>query len=314
MDPAAFSALVERCAPTPDLVRPLAAIMRQASSFEPLLITILGRKPIPIQANDRDEAIQLATEAIATGQPVRTGLAQLDADETKKAGLTTATTFDACKHIAGLGRLFEARLKAANLDASGRDQAIASVVAGFAAKASGTTPDSGQPTAFSGVGTSNGDMPTINAPAASARERPKWDVYRSDVGRSAFVYERWGTLCFVSTQQRGPDGSGCTANRSRVMTSPLKNSTALVCMGAVLSIALVEPALAQTANIEGVLQNIVNMLTGNVARLLATLAVIIVGIAWMFGYLDLRKAAYVVLGVAITFGASEVVSTLTGGR
>ncbi|HIE93165.1 MAG TPA: Type IV secretory pathway AvhB2 protein, partial [Acidobacteria bacterium] len=27
-----------------------------------------------------------------------------------------------------------------------------------------------------------------------------------------------------------------------------------------------------------------------------------------------RKAAYVVLGVAITFGASEVVSTLTGGR
>lgn len=77
---------------------------------------------------------------------------------------------------------------------------------------------------------------------------------------------------------------------------------------------LEQPAFAQTANIEGVLQNIVNMLTGNVARLLATLAVIIVGIAWMFGYLDLRKAAYVVLGVAITFGASEVVSTLTGGH
>lgn len=74
-----------------------------------------------------------------------------------------------------------------------------------------------------------------------------------------------------------------------------------------------EPALAQTANIEGVLQNIVTMLTGNVARLLATLAVIIVGIAWMFGFMDLRKAAYVVLGVAIVFGASEVVSTLTGG-
>ena len=52
------------------------------------------------------------------------------------------------------------------------------------------------------------------------------------------------------------------------MTSPLKHSAALLCMGAVLSIALVEPALAQTANIEGVLQNIVNMLTGNVARLL----------------------------------------------
>jgi type IV secretory pathway VirB2 component (pilin) len=64
------------------------------------------------------------------------------------------------------------------------------------------------------------------------------------------------------------------------MTSRLKKSAALLCMGAVLSIAMAEPALAQTANIEGVLQNIVNMLTGNVARLLATLAVIIVGIAW----------------------------------
>jgi type IV secretory pathway VirB2 component (pilin) len=33
----------------------------------------------------------------------------------------------------------------------------------------------------------------------------------------------------------------------------------------------------------------------------------------MFGYLDLRKAAYVVLGVAIVFGASQIVNMLTGG-
>ena len=123
MDPAAFAALVERCAPTTAMVRPLTAIVRQASSFEPLLITIEGRKPIPIQATDRNEAIQLVTEAIATGQPVRTGLAQLDAEDMKQAGLTATTTFDACKHIAGLGRLFEARLQAANVNASGRDQA-----------------------------------------------------------------------------------------------------------------------------------------------------------------------------------------------
>ena len=141
MDPAAFAALVERCAPTTAMVRPLTAIVRQASSFEPLLITIEGRKPIPIQATDRNEAIQLVTEAIATGQPVRTGLAQLDAEDMKQAGLTATTTFDACKHIAGLGRLFEARLQAANVNASGRDQAIASVVASFAAKAAGTTPE-----------------------------------------------------------------------------------------------------------------------------------------------------------------------------
>jgi len=97
------------------------------------------------------------------------------------------------------------------------------------------------------------------------------------------------------------------------MPMPLRACAASATMAAVLTLLVVEPALAQTANIEGVLQNIVTMLTGNVARLLATLAVIIVGIAWMFGYLDLRKAAYVVLGVAIVFGASEIVSTLTGG-
>src|SRR4029077_21129490 len=118
MDPAAFAALVERCAPTTAMVRPLTAIVRQAGSFEPLLITIGGRKPIPIQATDRDEAIQLATEGIATGRQIRTGLAQLDAEETKQAGLTAATTFDACKHIAGLGRLFEVRLQSANMKSS----------------------------------------------------------------------------------------------------------------------------------------------------------------------------------------------------
>ncbi len=96
--------------------------------------------------------------------------------------------------------------------------------------------------------------------------------------------------------------------------SSLRKPSKFLCISLVLSICLVEPAFAQTANLEGVLQNIVNMLTGNVARLLATLAVIIVGIAWMFGHLDLRKAAYVVLGVAIVIGASEVVSTLTGGH
>lgn len=191
MDPAAFAALVEQCAPTPDLVRPLSAIVRQASSFEPFLITVEGRKPIPIQASDRDEAIQLATEAIATGQQVRTGLAQLDAKETKQAGLTPATTFDACQHIAGLGRLFGARLQAANMKSSDRDQAIARVVVSFAARAPSPTPEPRiQPMASTATERSIGDISPINTQAPSVRERPRWDVYRSGLGTSAFVYER----------------------------------------------------------------------------------------------------------------------------
>lgn len=89
---------------------------------------------------------------------------------------------------------------------------------------------------------------------------------------------------------------------------------AIVLMTAVLATGFVDPAFAQaTGGIENVLQNIVDMLTGNVARLLSVIAVIIVGIAWMFGYLDLRKAAYVVLGIGIIFGATEIVDTLAGG-
>jgi type IV secretion system protein VirB1 len=191
MDPAAFAALVERCAPTTAMVRPLTAIVRQVSSFEPLLITIQGRKPIPIQATDPDEAIQLATEAIATGQQVRTGLAQLDAEETKQAGLTPATTFDACKHIAGLGRLFEVRLQATSMKSTDRDQAIARVVVSFAARAPSPTPEPRtQPMASAGADSSTGDMSPINTPAPSVSEHPRWDVYRSGLGTSAFVYER----------------------------------------------------------------------------------------------------------------------------
>jgi type IV secretory pathway VirB2 component (pilin) len=83
-----------------------------------------------------------------------------------------------------------------------------------------------------------------------------------------------------------------------------------VCAAAFL--ALNTPAFAQSANVERVLQNIVDALTGNVAKLLATLAIIITGMSWMFGYLDLRRAGYVILGIAILFGAAEIVTTLTG--
>ena len=92
-----------------------------------------------------------------------------------------------------------------------------------------------------------------------------------------------------------------------------RHALCLFVFAAILSISVVEPAFAQAlGGVERVLQNIVDALTGNVAKLLATLAVIVTGLAWMFGYLDLRRAGYVIFGVAILFGASEIVGTLTG--
>jgi len=96
------------------------------------------------------------------------------------------------------------------------------------------------------------------------------------------------------------------------MTFTRRRATVLTLLALVAMTALIEPAAAQTANVEKVLQNIVDALTGNIAKLLATLAVIITGLAWMFGYLDLRRAGFVIMGVAILFGASEIVGTLTG--
>jgi type IV secretion system protein VirB2 len=70
---------------------------------------------------------------------------------------------------------------------------------------------------------------------------------------------------------------------------------------------------AQAQNVEGLLQNVVDLLTGNAARLLAIIAVVVVGILWMFGLFDLRRAATVILGIVVVFGAAEIVTALTGG-
>jgi len=81
-----------------------------------------------------------------------------------------------------------------------------------------------------------------------------------------------------------------------------------------LSLFIMEPALAQgaggLAGAESVLEKIVGALTGNVARLIAIIACIIIGLAFMFGYVDLRTVGYFVIGTIIVFGAREIVDLL----
>jgi len=88
----------------------------------------------------------------------------------------------------------------------------------------------------------------------------------------------------------------------------------LVLIAITAAIVLTEPAFAQSAGsgVENVLQQIVTLLTGNIAKLLATIAVIIVGIAWMYGHMDGRKAGMVILGIGLVFGASQIVTTIAG--
>ncbi|MDH2091913.1 TrbC/VirB2 family protein [Rhizobium pusense] len=96
--------------------------------------------------------------------------------------------------------------------------------------------------------------------------------------------------------------------RSRIRSA----ATSSVIAAAVV-VTMVEPAFAQAAGIETVLQNIVDMLTGNIAKLLAVIAVIVICIAWMFGYMDLRRAGFWIIGIGGIFGATELVNTIVGG-
>src|SRR5690606_35482002 len=68
-------------------------------------------------------------------------------------------------------------------------------------------------------------------------------------------------------------------------------------MTTIIFATLVEPAFAQAASIESILQNIVDLLTGNIFKLIATIAVILIAVAWMFGYMDLRRAGYWIIGI-----------------
>lgn len=97
---------------------------------------------------------------------------------------------------------------------------------------------------------------------------------------------------------------------SRTRLRPFAASTL---MALAIVACVVEPAFAQSAGIETVLQNIVTMLTGNIAKLLAVIAVIIICIAWMFGYMDLRRAGFWIIGIGGIFGATELVDTIVGG-
>ncbi|WP_119258458.1 TrbC/VirB2 family protein [Shinella zoogloeoides] len=95
------------------------------------------------------------------------------------------------------------------------------------------------------------------------------------------------------------------SSRIRAFATPSAMAFAVVAM-------LVEPAFAQAAGIETILQNVVDLLQGNIFRLFATIAVILIALAWMFGYMDLRRAGYWIVGIGVIAGSSELVSTIIG--
>jgi type IV secretion system protein VirB2 len=85
-------------------------------------------------------------------------------------------------------------------------------------------------------------------------------------------------------------------------------------LAVVLLVSFIEPAHAQAfGRIETILNNIVSTITGGVGRAIAIIAVMMVGLAWMFGQMDVKRAGAVIVGIGIVWGAAQIVSTMTGG-
>jgi type IV secretory pathway VirB2 component (pilin) len=91
---------------------------------------------------------------------------------------------------------------------------------------------------------------------------------------------------------------------------PARLAACIGLAGLIVAVAAT-PAFAQTTtaaggNIGTFIQNII------VVRGLAIIAVIVTGIATMFGHLDLRRAGTVILGIIVIFSAAAIVDQVVG--
>ncbi len=172
MDLSAILALAERCAP--GVEAPLIEIVRTASGFEPLSLTIDGRKPIKILATSKDEAIALAMQAKVGKQDVRLGLAGLTFGDLDEAGIGVADAFELCPALRAAAQILEhdpshfARSQIARVQSATR-----------------TKPDD--------VPDRREERPTHREERAAAEPEPPpkkpWDVFGNASGKSLLVYE-----------------------------------------------------------------------------------------------------------------------------
>ncbi|TLG72596.1 lytic transglycosylase domain-containing protein [Methylocystis sp. B8] len=175
MDFSAFMALAEGCAPGVD-IRPLIGIVRAASGFEPLSLTIDGRRPIKILATSKDEAIALAMQAKVGNQDVRLGLAGLTFGDLNKAGIGVADAFESCPSLRGAAQILHEDPKH-----FARSKAAIDLNAGVSLSADG---ESGH----------REELPIPREEFAAPTEshetpKKKWDVFGGDSGKSLLVYE-----------------------------------------------------------------------------------------------------------------------------
>jgi type IV secretion system protein VirB1 len=107
LDALALAALIGECAPG-QAAAPLVAIVREASGFEPLVLsTMQNGRPLSVQAFSKDEAVALAMEMRVAGQRARLGLAGLDSRAVERLGLSVGDVFEPCTNLRVAARLLK---------------------------------------------------------------------------------------------------------------------------------------------------------------------------------------------------------------
>ena len=85
-----------------------------------------------------------------------------------------------------------------------------------------------------------------------------------------------------------------------------KRQVEVAALALVMAVVAAEPA---AASLDGTLQAIIGILKGSVARSCAIIAVMVAGYKMLFGSMDPKTFGTVFLGIAIIFGAAELVDT-----
>lgn len=117
------------------------------------------------------------------------------------------------------------------------------------------------------------------------------------------MHKRQTTDC----KPRHPAGNGIS-----------KGAVAAVMGGAVL-LLLAEPALAQGTTSGGyqtvlsAVRGFLKFLTGPFGKVIASIALVICGIGWVSGKMQIAWLLYVVVGAAIIFGAEQIIDAIASG-
>jgi type IV secretory pathway VirB2 component (pilin) len=95
------------------------------------------------------------------------------------------------------------------------------------------------------------------------------------------------------------------------MRTTTSRHLALATFAAFALTALATPDAAH-AGVAEALDKIIEYINSKVARSLAILAVMLLGMGWWFGQVDWKRAGGIIAGVGIVFGAAEIVDMLKG--